>query len=248
VTKLNQIVAIERTAKAGANAAITSIYHVVQKPGLFEGVARTYEPRDDDGERLPAESTRVQYRAADLLSGELQRAWTRLLDLVLTKDTANAAAKADIKINGVTLVAAVPVTYLIWLEKQLTDLTTVIAKLPTLDNAFAWDVNTDGDWATPVVRTARTKKVPRNHVKAEATDKHPAQVEMWYEDVQVGTWNTIRISGAMPAAVQRELLARVATLQEAVKMAREEANNHEVSDQHIGDALFSFLLARVPPA
>ena len=28
------------------------------------------------------------------------------------------------------------------------------------------------------MRTIRTRKVPRNHVKAEATEKHPAQVEV----------------------------------------------------------------------
>ena len=66
---------------------------------------------------------------------------------------------------------------------------------------------------------------------------------MYYEDVQVGTWSTVRFSGAMPAARQRELLARVNALQDAVKIAREEANGLDVTDRHVGGALFDYLLA-----
>lgn len=72
------------------------------------------------------------------------------------------------------------------------------------------------------MRTVRTKKVPRNHVKAEATDKHPAQVDVYYEDVPVGYWTTVKFSGALPARRVNELLDRVEKLQQAVKFAREE--------------------------
>ena len=243
MTKLNQIVAIEKSAKSDANGAITAIYHRVQKPDMFAGIARTYEPLLEDGERLPAESTRVMLNAEELLKTALRDAWTRLLDLTLTKDTANTHAKADIVVDGVTLATDVPVTYLIWLEKQLTDMTTLVTKMPLLDNAFAWAPDTTGVWATTAVQTIKTKKVPRNHVKAEATDKHPAQVEMYFEDVPVGVWTTIRFSGAMPAVRQRELLARLAKLSEAVKFAREEANSAEVTDKHVGGAIFDYLLA-----
>src|SRR5687767_9819141 len=205
MTKLNQIVAIEKAAKADANRAITDVYHQVQKPDRFAGIARTYEPLHEDGEKLPPESTRVQLRAEDLLATDIRTAWTRLLDLVATKDAANSQAKADIKVGEVVIARDVPVTYLIWLEKQLVEMATVIGKLPALDNAFVWAQDSNGDWATAVTQTVKTKKVPRNHVKAEATDKHPAQVEMYFEDIAVGTWSTIRSSGAMPASRQREL-------------------------------------------
>jgi len=92
------------------------------------------------------------------------------------------------------------------------------------------------------VQTTKTKKIPRNHVKAEATDKHPAQVEVYYEDVVVGYWRTVKFSGALPASRVKELLDRVDKLQQAVKFAREEANNSEVTDQHIGDRFFAYLL------
>jgi hypothetical protein len=91
------------------------------------------------------------------------------------------------------------------------------------------------------MQTIKTKKIPRNHVKAEATEKHPAQVEVYYEDVVVGTWRTIKFSGALPASRVNELLNRVEKLQEAVKFAREEANNTDVTEQKVGAKVFQYL-------
>ena len=68
-----------------------------------------------------------------------------------------------------------------------------------IDAAEAWSFNDSADcWSTEPVRTLRTKKVPRNHVKAEATEKHPAQVEMYFEDVLVGNWTTVKYSSQGP--------------------------------------------------
>jgi hypothetical protein len=89
----------------------------------------------------------------------------------------------------------------------------------------------------------RTKKVPRNHVKAEATEKHPAQVEVYHEDVVVGYWRTVKFSGALPAQRVNELLERVEKLQAAVKFAREDANGTEVTDQKPGKKVFDYLFA-----
>ena len=91
------------------------------------------------------------------------------------------------------------------------------------------------------MQTVRTKKIPRNHVKAEATEHHPAQVEVYYEDVAVGYWRTVKFSGALPARRVNELLERVERLQQAVKFAREEANNLEVEDQKVGEKVFQYL-------
>jgi len=68
-------------------------------------------------------------------------------------------------------------------------------------------------------------------------------VEVYYEDVTVGHWRTIKFSGALPATRVNELLARVEKLQEAVKFAREEANNLEVEDVKTGEAVLSYLFA-----
>jgi hypothetical protein len=111
-----------------------------------------------------------------------------------------------------------------------------------LDASDTWVFDAAADcYATEPVQTVRTKKIPRNHVKAAATDRHPAQVEVYYEDVTVGYWRTLKFSGAMPAQKVNELLERVQKLQQAVKFAREEANNLEVKDQKVGAKVLEYL-------
>jgi hypothetical protein len=167
---------------------------------------------------------------------------TQLFDVTATKDWANTRARADVVVDGQTLLTQVPATYLLFLEKQLVDLHTFVKKLPVLDAAESWTFDPSADaWATEPVQTAKTKKIPRNHVKAEPTDKHPAQVEVYYEDVVVGYWRTVKFSGALPAQRVNELLARVERLQETVKFAREEANNLEVEDGKVGERIFHYV-------
>lgn len=241
MAKLNQIIAVEKGVKSKAFQDITAAHHRLQKPAQLVGISRTYQPKDEEGEQLPPESTRVQVQAEDLLR-EMAATLTRLFDVTATKDWANCSARADVTVDGRVLVGDVPVTYLLFLEKQLVDLHTFVKKLPVLDAAESWTLDPSTDWwKTDSVRTIRTKKVPRNHVKAEATEKHPAQVEVYYEDVPVGYWTTVKFSGALPARRVNELLERVEKLQQAVKFAREEANGVDVTDQRVGDAVFGYL-------
>jgi hypothetical protein len=242
-TKLSQIIAIEKGVKSKSYAELTQAHHDVQKQPLLTGLSRTYQPKDEDGEQLPPESTRVQVKAEDVLR-QIATGLTRLFDVTATKDWANCVAHADVVVEGTTLLRDVPVSYLLFLEKQLADLNTFVKKLPILDGAEAWTHDPSTDWfRTEAVRTLRTKKVPRNHVKAESTEKHPAQVEVYYEDVAIGYWTQTKFSGALPAQRVNELVERVEKLSQAVKFAREEANTFEVTDQRVGDAVFGYLFA-----
>ncbi|MEU5088170.1 hypothetical protein [Streptomyces sp. NPDC021356] len=243
MTKLNQIIAVEKGVKSKALQDGAAAHQKVQKPALLAGISRTYQPKDEEGEQLPPESTRVQVKAEEILR-ETAASLTRLFDVTATKDWANRTACADVTVDGRTVIAEVPVSYLLFLEKQLTELHAFVRKLPVLDAAESWTLDPSTDWwKTDPVRTIRTKKVPRNHVKAEATDKHPAQVEVYHEDVPIGYWTTVKFSGALPARRVNELLDRVEKLQQAVKFAREEANGTDVTDQRVGDAVFGYLFA-----
>ncbi|MFI6363707.1 hypothetical protein ACIBG0_13275 [Nocardia sp. NPDC050630] len=241
MTKLNQIIAVEKGVKSGALRELAQTQSQLQKPGLLSGIARTYQPKDEEGEQLPPESTRVQLKSEEVLR-QTAATLTRLFDVTATKDWANCEAKADVRVDEETLLAAVPVSYLLFLEKQLADLHTFVKKLPVLDAAEAWAFDDSSDtWRTDAVRTIRTKKVPRNHVKAEATEKHPAQVEVYYEDIAIGYWTTVKFSGALPARRVNELAERIEKLQQAVKFAREEANGSQVTDRKTGDVIFRYL-------
>lgn len=223
-TQLHQVNALIKGTKQRTLRAVTDLHHTLQRATLLSGISRTYAPRDDDGEQLPAESTNVQITVNDALP-QIVDALSHLFNLQLTQDTANATATADIVIGETTIMADVPVTYLLFLEKQLVDLRTIVGALPTLDPAerWHWDIARNC-YASEPAGTVRTKKVPRNHVLADATERHPAQVQVYNEDVPQGTWTTTKLSGAMPTARARELRARVDQLIDAVKMARETAN------------------------
>src|SRR5215472_14591635 len=123
--KLNQIIAIEKGVKTGAFQTLTEAHHQVQKTTLLGGISRTYRPRDEEGEQLPPESTRVQVRAEDIIR-TVTASLTELFDTTATKDWANTHAKADVVVDGQTIVTGVPATYLLVLEKQLVDLHTFV--------------------------------------------------------------------------------------------------------------------------
>jgi hypothetical protein len=92
----------------------------------------------------------------------------------------------------------------------------------------------------------RTKKIPRNHVLYEATEQHPAQVQMFTEDVIVGTWDKVQFSGALPADRITGITTRLDKLRTAVKFAREEANTTDVVDVQYGAAILDYLFGGGP--
>lgn len=226
--KLNQVVAVVTGTKAQVMKDVTVIHKKSMNADLMAGISRKYTPRDEEGERLPPESKRLQYSAAQAIT-EACEAWSKVWDMVATQDTANAEAFADINIDGRSLVTGINVLHLLYLEKQLGDVKTFIEKLPTLDPSEEWEWNEEqAAHATRVYETTRTKKIPRNHVKAEATQFHPAQVEVYMEDVIAGTWSTIKYSGALTVKEKKQYLERVTNVLDAIKKAREEANMHDV--------------------
>ncbi|MCU0499035.1 MAG: hypothetical protein MUF87_16915 [Anaerolineae bacterium] len=239
--RLNQIIAIEKNIKSQSLRELTDAHHLLQKPALLSGIARTYRPKDEEGEQYPPESTRVQVKAEEVIR-QTVATLTRLFDVTATKEWSNGDARADVVVDGQVLIEKAPITFLLFLEKQLVDLHTFIKKLPVLDASETWVYDPSADvWATEPVQTTKTKKIPRNHVKAEATEHHPAQVEVYYEDVVVGNWRTVKFSGALSAQRVNELTQRIEKLQQAVKFAREEANNLNVDDRKVGDKVFQYL-------
>jgi len=241
VGKLNQLIAVLPGKKSAAQEALTQAYHVLQKPDLFSGLTRQYQPKDEGGEPQPPERKMPQAKVNDLVA-RATVALTAMMDAVAAQDRANTEARADVVVGGRVLLPQVPVTTLLFLEKQLVDLKAFAEKLPTLDPAEEWEYKADFDYhASKPAQTNRTKKVPKVIEKAPATKEHPAQVELHHEDVWVGTWTTVKFSGAVPAKEKNAILERVAQLSEAVKSAREEANGIEVKPAKLGGPVLDFV-------
>jgi hypothetical protein len=198
VPKLNQINAIVSARKNDAEKNITELYKLLQKEQLFTGRERTYRPLDEvNGQKLPPESQRVQQRVDDLVR-QAREKWTELWNLVLTQDTGNQSAKADIVVDGKVIIANVPVTTLLFLDKQVNDLETFVSKLPTPDPAEEWNHDpTTGLLRSKANESLRTSKEPTVIVKYAATKEHPAQTELFTKDIPVGTWTQIVYSGCI---------------------------------------------------
>lgn len=241
MARLSQIIAIKKDAQTKAERVTATVYHQLQKPEPLTGISKTYVPRDNEGENLPSQGTRVQYTVEEGLT-EITAATSRYLDVLAAQEATDQVAKADVTIDGQAFLDGVPVTLLLALERQLAEEMVQVRKLPTLSPEFEWHFDADqGVHATTPVRTVRSKKVPRNHVKAQATDKHPEQVEVFMEDVVVGDWTTRNFSGAIPMTRKKEILNRLEKLSEAVKQAREEANTTTAVDLKVGDKIFGYL-------
>jgi hypothetical protein len=243
VPKLNQINAIVTSRKGEAEKAVTEMYKLIQKEVLFAGRERTYRPLDEvNGQKLPPESQKVQQRADDLIKQAVGK-WTELWNLVLTQDTGNQQAKSDIVVDGKAILTNVPVTTLLFLDKQVNDLETFIGRLPTPDPAEEWthDPNS-GLLKSKSTESLRTSKEPTVIVKYEATKDHPAQTELIYKDLGVGTWTQILYSGSIQADRKNAILGRIRKLQDAIKIAREQANLFEVERQKAGEPLMAYIL------
>lgn len=240
--KLCEIIAVSKGTAAETQSTITKLHRTNQKPALFEGQERTFEPIEDEFQ-LPAESTKVQQRADDLVDA-FRESFSELLDVERTRDVGNTVAKANVVVDGNTILTDVPATFLLALEKELDKVNTFFSELPELDPAEEWDYDSNAAlWRAEPRKTQKTKKVQKPVTLAEATKEHPAQAELVTEDVLAGFWNTTKLSGAFSSEKKRAILRRVSQLRKAVKAARETANGTEVERfRDTGKAIFGFLL------
>ena len=170
MAKLNQILAIEKGIKTRVYAAFTELHQATQKPALMNGFHKSYQPRDEEGETYPAESQKVQHNAGEVLE-RVGKDLAELFGITAAKDWANCTARADVVVDGKTVLESVPATYLLFLEK------------PTLRSAHGRhederastpaatgtsDPGT-GLYKTEPSLTQRTKKVQRPITLCEAT-------------------------------------------------------------------------------
>lgn len=243
MSKLNQIIAIEKGIKSRVYSTITELNKASQKPELFNGFVKTYRKKDEEGEEYPQERKKVQMKTEDSLD-QISNALTELFDISATRDWANCHAVADVIINGEKLIENAPTPFLLFMEKQINDIRTFVENLPVLDESEDWlkDDNS-GLYKTSAIPTHKTKKVQRPIVLSEATKEHPAQTQLITEDVTVGYWDTLKHSGALPAPRKKEIIERIEEFSKAVKFAREQANAAEVVKQQVGSKIFKFLLA-----
>lgn len=248
---LGTIIGLLDGVKKSSHAAITALHRQSSNADRFNGFTRTYVPDavsdGDTPEELPGETKIVELTAEQQVL-DMAGALERRLDLQYTMDVADTTAFADVRVpdghgGERVLVRRVPVTTLLVLYKVLEDVRTFLRKLPVQDPSKEWhpDENTAGVSMTNVIETIRTKKTPKVIEKSKATDKHPAQVEVYWPDERAGVWQRVERTGALSPRRYGELLQRVDVLLDAVKIAREEANRVTAPDQRLAAQLLGYL-------
>lgn len=241
--KLNQAIAIIQDVKAKAARARTELYHKIQKRELFEGLSRTYAPHEEDGFVYPSEGKPIQASAPSLVE-EFEAISRDLYDFAATQDYANTRAIASVVVDGEVLIKDAPVTFLLFLEKELENVRTFVKALPVQDIGEEWTFDVQRDcYATTPKFTTKTKRIVKPVVLYEATSQHPAQVKESSEDVPEGLWKTIKFTSAIPQSKLNEVLKRIDALQRAIVFAREEANSIEVEKLSVAPQIFQYLFS-----
>jgi len=240
--RLSQLLAQRDTVKSQTNSQFTELQKIVKVPALFQGQTKTYEKNSENGDDQPVQTIRVQKRVDDLLA-DMKRLVSQQFDSIASVDVGNQIAKSDVVVNGTTLLAGVPVTFLLQLEKDTKQIRSFMNDLPVLDPAFDWKKDeAAGMFKTDAIRTNRTAKIQKALTLAAATEKHPAQAQMITVDETVGQWVSVNVSGAIPLDQKKNLVERCDILIAAVQSAREEANSVKTTPVTVGDTVFKFLL------
>lgn len=240
---LGQVVAIEADVRKATQRELTDAHHALQRTGMIEGLERRYEKRFDEDADLPSEGTRVQATVKEMIDAT-RSSLAKMFDATAARDYTNAGpeAKADVIVDGQTLIEGAPVPYLLWLDRQLTDLMTFARKLPTHDPSTEWALEDPrGVYRSAPVVTARQVQEPRANVIVPAQGQHPAQVMQYAENVVKGWWTQTRLTGAIPISDRAELVQRIEKLQRAVHLAREEANRVEAIEPRSGATVMAYL-------
>jgi hypothetical protein len=241
MSKINQILAIEKNKKTTLHKEITELHRQTQQPALMTGHTKVFAPKEDEGETYPPEDRKVQLLHQDALDDLCDRL-SALMDVTAAKDWSNCKARADVVVGGNVFLEQVPVTYLLFLEKELIDLQTFVSKMVELDPALNWSFDANsGQYRSDSTTTHKTKKLQKPIVLYDATPEHPAQTQLITEDVVIGHWTTTNFSGAIPRPKKRRLLERIQELHDAVKFAREHANSLEAEEPRIGKKILTHI-------
>lgn len=243
--KQHQLVVTEPDKRGAYEKIKAETLKVFNGGDLFKGLDKSYHPRAENGDPLPADKKEVVTTVPQRL------AWTEktvveLLDFEATRDNTNMVAKADLEIDGVVLAKDVPCTTLLSLEKRLREIRDYYDAIPTLDLSQIWNLisgRTDLYSYGPVEQYRYVKQT-RGVTLAEATEKHPAQVKEVTDDVMVGTYRSMHFSGQSHPGAKANFLSRIDRLIEAAKRARTKANEVDIRELKVGKAIFDFIHER----
>ena len=246
--QLHALIAVQANVK-GAAAKIAQETRITfkKKNEHFDGHSKTYQPAEEKGEQLPPDRKPLVTTVGEKLA-HFRKLTIPALDAMIRLEETNQTAKADVIVDDFTL-ADVPATYLLQLDKKITEIRAVLGDIPTLDPNYDWhedEIEGAGAWTTAPTKRNRTVKKIRHKVLVPPTEHHPAQVVEYADDVLAGEYTEKLQSGRLTSAKKSELLERADKLQIAVKKALSKANQEPHSTRKVGIQIFNFLFGDLP--
>lgn len=249
--KIHELIPVEADRVAAAKLLTDEAINTFsKKPDHFQGHVRKVEMFDVERQQ---ENTTDIKELVETVDGKLDHVWesyAKALDVAMAKENSNTSdeARANVDIDGKTILLNMPATALLALEKRLGALRDLYQAIPTLDPAYAWEPDLGAELAG-TMRTRhpqesyKTEKSLRHKVLYEATKEHPAQIEKYTIDQNVAKVTIDRQSGMVSPATKARWLANITALQTAVKEARQRANMAEVLPLPVAAALRDFIHA-----
>ena len=246
MASLHELLGRRAGVRARVKTVIDDAYKRLQRPALFTGGTKRYTPlTEEDGTTYPDQDVVLQL-SANFVLRDAASALAELFNITMTVDEANAMATSDIIVNGEVIYPNVPAVTLIAVEKRLTDLHTMIAAAPGLDPAERWffDPATSSYRSATPVETLKMKKVTRYTTVFAGDQHHAPDIRERTEDVPVGKWTSVNLSGGLSAEERAKLLRRVDLLRQAAREARERANSMRLTSDgtsDLGEALMGHI-------
>jgi hypothetical protein len=246
--KLCEVLAVEGELDSTCKAVLDEATKTFKdKAAHFVGQTKTYQPFDEGA--TEKEGTVEHLAMVTTVNEKLAYVFehlVKLIDAKAQKDATNQVAKADIVVDGATLAAGIPATTLLGLEATLRQVKAVAMEVPTLPPGIEWasapEIGKNVYKRVHPAVTFKTRKTFRSKILVEPTKEHPAQIEKWSEDENIGKFITEAWSGMLTPAEKSDMLGRIDTLARAVKEARQRANTTEVVKIKLAKSLMDYIL------
>jgi hypothetical protein len=240
-TKLYELLAVETDLKKKAADQLKDTTNLFAHSEKFIGQTISPHALNADDPELPVEKAEMAFT----VHGELKKVgdvFGDFMDVTVQKEMTNATTNADVLIEDVVFLKGMTATALLNLESRLEELKKVYEAIPTVDMTEVWEyIGGQGVYVSERRISFRTKKVMRNHVLAQADQYHPAQVQVYTEEVPVYRVEKVLTSGMIEPIEKKDKLDRIDKLARAVKQARQRANDTEITDIEVASKIFKYI-------
>jgi len=247
--KLHEILAVDKELEDTARKIVTeAMVTFSKKSDLFLGHLKRLEMFSEDrkSEESAAAEQKTLTTTVDEKLDYVAESLIRHLDVVVQKEQTNQEASDDVVLrDGRVILRNLPATFLLSLENKLAWLRKMYETIPTLQPGIAWEQDPQERSGVFKARTEdvriKGEKTVQSKILVPSTDRHPAQIEKWFEDKPIGQFVTTRWSGMVSPASKSAYLDRIDELIQAVKKARMRANAQEVEKREVGGVIMTYI-------